>query len=589
MFGNIIAVCVLIIFVFIQLVTSVFTGVNGGGQHVNADANADTDTYVGGAALNRDQREVGRKYRRYADEDPPAFRKFCYPTTYKVQRRQAFIGEWMDPSNGVRECLAYYSIGAGKTCAAIQVAERYRRPLVILPASLIGGFRNELRSPCAGNTYCTAAWREELATLPPRSARYREIIAESDALIDAKYTIMSYNKFAEDGAPGRHDVIIIDEVHNLANADGTFYGAALAWINSHPRTSVLLMSATPIFDSPAELNGLARLLRADVGGSASNASARSKATDTGSILTPDDVMRVFAGRVSYFAGAPSWTFPTADIRKVKLRMSPHQSRWYHADIVNELTQRGTVREASASTSFYSTARQRANVAFPRGLAGDDGLRALTAADIRERIGVYSCKMAHLRRKLRKNKLAFVYTAYTGAAGIDLIVRCLQTWGWRDYFTDGPGRGRFAVWSGDTSDARRDEIRSVYNRADNDDASQIAVVIGSPAIREGVSLLRVRSAHLIDLYWNMPRIDQIVGRVIRFCSHKTLPAAERNVRVYMYMAYAARSPTTSALPDAADPDVSIDAYMLGLAEEKKMENAPYITALQEIAIDRALNA
>lgn len=558
MFSKLLALFTVVVMLLIHIVS----GSPGGGIH------------GGAAAPSREQRDIARKYARYATGAPPPFRKFCYPTEYKVQKRQAWLGEWMDPDGGAKSMLAFHSIGAGKTCAAIQVAERYRRPLVVLPASLIGGFRSELRSPCAGDRYCSAEWRDELKSLQPRAKRWREIIRDSDALIDAVYTIMSYNKFAESPPTGRHDIIIIDEVHNLANMAGSFYGAALDWIERHPASSVLLMSATPIFDSPTELRGLARLLRA----------GRPSSEET---ITPDDVRRMFAGHVSYFAGAPASTFPTADIRRVALRMSAHQAKWYRADVVTELSSRGSLITAEAANNFYSNTRQRANVAFPRGLTGEDGLAALSMADCRERIGVYSCKMEYLRRRLRKGKLAFIYTAYTSAAGIELIAKCMRAWGWRDYARDGPGRMRYVVWSGDTSDSMRDEIRSVYNSSDNDDASKIAVVIGSPAIREGVSMLRTRSAHLIDLYWNTPRIDQIMGRIIRFCSHKSLPADERNVRVYLYCAYAVGA-AEKMQSDGVGPDVSIDAYMLGLADAKKIENGPYIEALKEIASDRLLN-
>lgn len=524
----------------------------------------DDPIHGGAQQFTREQRNVAREYRKFKAVKPEPFRKYCFPDEYKVQRQQAFLGEYMDPANGVREMLAYHSIGAGKTCAAIQVANRYKRPLVILPASLIPGFRSELRSPCAGERYCTKRQREELQSLHPRDKRYKAILAESNALIDKDYTIMSYNKFSEEGAKA-HDIIVIDEVHNMANADGTFYNAALAWITKHPKASVLIMTATPIFDSADELTSIAKLLRIDA-----------------DIETPEDVERAFDGHVSYYSGAPSYTFPEADIRTVKLQMSSHQAKWYKSDTSAEMTKSGDIKLGEAANNFYANSRQLANVAFPRGLTGDDGLRALTRADIRNRIGTYSCKMEYMKRKLRKGGLSFIYSSYTGAGGIELITKCLRAWGWKDYFTDGPGKGRYVVWSGDTSDSRKEEIREVFNSADNDDASKIAAVIGSPSIKEGVSLLRVRNMHLFDLYWNKSCIKQIIGRVIRFCSHKRLPADERNVKVYMYLSYAGTKP----LPD---PAVSIDMYMLDLANIKEEENDPYLQALIRVAVDRIIHS
>lgn len=556
MLGEIIAFLTVIVLILIKLLTRIST--------------------IGGGDPSALQRRVAKKYSKWrADPSRPSFRKFCYPTDYKVQRQQSFLGEYMDPSNGIRELIAFHTIGAGKTCAAIQVGLRYRNPLVMLPASLIGGFRAELRSPCAGDKYLTEDERRELSGLGPRDAKRRKIIAESDRRIDADWTIVSYNKFAEEGA-GSHDIIIVDEVHNLANSDGAFYEATLAWIRRHPRASVLLMSATPIFDNPSELSGLAALLRINA-----------------QIITPEDIEKHFAGHISYFAGAPQSTYPRADVKYVQLAMSAHQARWYRSDMVAERNRNGDIRLDEAANNFYANTRQRANVAYPRGLIGDEGINALKSADIRERVRTYSCKMAYLQKRLRRDELTFIYSAYTGAGGIDLITRCLRAWGWQDYFSAGPGRRRYAVWSGDTSDSRRDEIREVFNDSANDDGSQISVVVGSPSIREGVSLLRVRRAHLIDLYWNDSRIDQIIGRVLRFCSHKTLPPAERSVEIYLYLAYTEsqwgvrNSRELDAPPPPSDPTISIDAYMLGLAMEKKSEKQPFIDAMINAAVDRLL--
>jgi hypothetical protein len=37
------------------------------------------------------------------------------------------------------------------------------------------------------------------------------------------------------------------------------------------------------------------------------------------------------------------------------------------------------------------------------------------------------------------------------------------------------------------------------------------------------------------YWNTSRLDQVIGRAIRYCSHKDLPAEDREVNVYLYLA------------------------------------------------------
>ena len=138
------------------------------------------------------------------------FQKFCFPTQYRVQPMQKFVAEYMAPHGlaarvGINTLLAYHEIGAGKTCAAIQIAEQWlpthgavpvaRRPIVVMPASLISGFRAELRTPCA-TEYVSAADRHSLAHLPVGSQQARDIIAAANEKINSRYRIMSYNMFA---------------------------------------------------------------------------------------------------------------------------------------------------------------------------------------------------------------------------------------------------------------------------------------------------------------------------------------------------------------------------------------------------------
>ena len=61
------------------------------------------------------------------------------------------------------------------------------------------------------------------------------------------------------------------------------------------------------------------------------------------------------------------------------------------------------------------------------------------------------------------------------------------------------------------------------------------MLGSPSIKEGVSLLRVQQVHMMEPYWNMSRMLQIMGRAVRFCSHKDVPKNKRIVKIYLYLA------------------------------------------------------
>jgi hypothetical protein len=73
---------------------------------------------------------------------------------------------------------------------------------------------------------------------------------------------------------------------------------------------------------------------------------------------------------------------------------------------------------------------------------------------------------------------------------------------------------------------------------------------------------------------MSRLEQVIGRAVRFCSHKDLPKDERNVSIYIYLAI------EKDLPNK----MSIDQQILSLALRKKMLVEEFETVLKKSSID-----
>ena len=46
----------------------------------------------------------------------------------------------------------------------------------------------------------------------------------------------------------------------------------------------------------------------------------------------------------------------------------------------------------------------------------------------------------------------------------------------------------------------------------------------------LNLENIRQVHVMEPYWHEIRIEQVIGRAIRFCSHKNLPLNERYVDI-----------------------------------------------------------
>ncbi|ARF09822.1 SNF2-like helicase [Indivirus ILV1] len=80
------------------------------------------------------------------------------------------------------------------------------------------------------------------------------------------------------------------------------------------------------------------------------------------------------------------------------------------------------------------------------------------------------------------------------------------------------------------------LKNVFSSLDNLDGKHIKLVLGSKVMTEGLSLQFVSEVHILDVYFNLGKVDQVIGRAIRHCSHFGL-MSEKNpypeVNVYKY--------------------------------------------------------
>jgi len=80
------------------------------------------------------------------------------------------------------------------------------------------------------------------------------------------------------------------------------------------------------------------------------------------------------------------------------------------------------------------------------------------------------------------------------------------------------------------------ISNVFNNNDNMEGKNIKLVLGSKVMNEGISLFNVFTVQILDVYYNFGRVDQVIGRAIRWCSHFNLMSKENpfpEVLVYKY--------------------------------------------------------
>ena len=115
-----------------------------------------------------------------------------------------------------------------------------------------------------------------------------------------------------------------------------------------------------------------------------------------------------------------------------------------------------------------------------------------------------------------------------------------------------GKPKFALHTGTETDEEKKIILNIYNskweavpsgivsalrKQDHEnnfmgEVVRILMITASGA--EGINLKNTRFVHIVEPYWNMVRLEQVIGRARRICSHQDLPPDMRTVKVFLYI-------------------------------------------------------
>ena len=135
------------------------------------------------------------------------------------------------------------------------------------------------------------------------------------------------------------------------------------------------------------------------------------------------------------------------------------------------------------------------------------------------------------------------------------------------------QAKYIVLSGEDSISKNniEELKKL-NDSNNKNGENIKIIIGSEVTKEGIDMKRIREIHILDPWYHLNRIEQIIGRGIRYCSHQDLDQKQKNVTIYIYCSY--------YLSDIESSDI----YMYRRAELKSRDILAIENVLQKNAID-----
>ena len=185
------------------------------------------------------------------------------------------------------------------------------------------------------------------------------------------------------------------------------------------------------------------------------------------------------------------------------------------------------------------------------------------------LAIYSPKFLTLLQNLQDPKhvgLHLVYSQFRTLEGIGLLKMAMEandyaqfrikhnaaTQQWvLDERPEDAGKRRFALYTGTESAEEKEIIRCIFNSewdqvpssirdgllrisGNNFYGEVINTLMISASGAEGINLRNVRYVHIVEPYWHPVRIEQVVGRARRICSHQDLPAELRTVNVFLYL-------------------------------------------------------
>ena len=122
---------------------------------------------------------------------------------------------------------------------------------------------------------------------------------------------------------------------------------------------------------------------------------------------------------------------------------------------------------------------------------------------------------------------------------------------------------------------KEEIKHAVQE-ENKNGSKIKVIIISLAGAEGIDFKFIRNAFIMDPWYNMNRLEQVIGRCIREGSHLSLPPQQRNCCIYLY-----------AVTNGIENE-TIDMKVYRMAESKEIQISNVSRVIKENAIDCILS-
>jgi len=131
---------------------------------------------------------------------------------------------------------------------------------------------------------------------------------------------------------------------------------------------------------------------------------------------------------------------------------------------------------------------------------------------------------------------------------------------------------------DVPEIKQKIVQDVFNNPDNSDGKNIKFILGSRVMNESVTLKNCKEVHIIDVFFNIPKVEQVIGRVIRMCVHQDVINDKNRYPEVNVLRYVV------SINDKKPNELSTDEILYQKAEIKYLTVKEVERALKESAVD-----
>ena len=546
---------------------------------------------------------------------------------------QYLMAHYLSYRTPYRSLLLYYSVGVGKTCTAITIAESLlvnhntfeeSKIWVVLPGAIEAGFKNQIfdsmrmidfstiSNQCTGDTYVKLSQISKETDMKTVEKKIKK-------LIKSRYSFFTYEGFAnfieknykEKERIIKDKVIIVDEAHNIRSTNnGTdeddenkrVYDALISVCQTGVNNRLIFLTATPMYNEPTDIYDLFYLLLLNdkrlhlydknlkIFDSNNNLKESSK----------EFISLMASNYISYLRGKNPFNFAlklSPALSGIPILESPiplkdngepidNNDKDWISNIDNGIVlsklgkkqieymkvKQQLEEEKGQHNNFDS--QQPMNIVYDSSV-GKEGFNnffiregqgeqvivkytskynnALVPDD--NNLGIYSGKFLNIINIIKKAKgIVVIYSKFKWAGVVPLAI-ALEHLGFTREGTqnillnpyisekvvyDGIKTPKYAILSSSDPEVMGnttiDGLMTKINNPANINGELVKVVLMTPVAGEGLNFQNIREIHITDPWYHFNKIDQIIGRGIRNCSHKKLPIKDRNVTVYMHCSF-----------------------------------------------------